>query len=196
MTSEQKPKKRSPLLKVVLVLIVVIILAVGLGIGIYFYKPTSTNSNTTTTPPAPYVEVDYKTIGWFYETNNTYGFTLPNDTYLLLNITIINKGYSSAIQGMISLGYGFNVTINGIEYPAYLIKLYSAVYNASGAFDFTSQPYLATMNVKIENGAGVQGFLVFDFTQAQHMFGKSFILGCTLYDKNWSPVQVKIVQVK
>ena len=64
--------------------------------------PTFSIPNITSSTPAPittpalttsYVEVDYQTVGWFYGTGNCMilGY---NYTYLVLNVTITNHGYS------------------------------------------------------------------------------------------------------
>ena len=43
----------------------------------------------------PYVEVDYKVVGWFWSKTPKGGFvSYYNYTRLVLNVTIINKGYS------------------------------------------------------------------------------------------------------
>ena len=91
--------------------------------------PTPTNilnTNITSSTPAPiatpalttpYVEVDYQTVGWFYGAENSpdYGY---NYTYLVLNVTITNHGYS---QVNIPESSGFSVIINGITYQSYFL---------------------------------------------------------------------------
>jgi hypothetical protein len=101
-------------------------------------KTTNSNTSTATHPTAvsststptvmptlatSYVEVDYQTVGWFY-----YGVGY-NYTYLVLNVTITNHGYS---QVNVIGSYGFSVVVNGDAYQA-LFSSYSlsSIDNAS-----------------------------------------------------------------
>ena len=61
----------------------------------------------------PYVEVDYKVVGWFWSKTPKGGFVSDyNYTCLVLNVTIINKGYSE-----VPLSSGsFELDTNGRTY--------------------------------------------------------------------------------
>jgi len=75
----------------------------------------------------PFVEVDYKIVGWFWSKNPKASLSSDyNYTCLVLNVTIINKGYSE-----VPLSSGsFELTTNGRTYSMISNPfLISTVYN-------------------------------------------------------------------
>jgi len=89
----------------------------------------STPYTSNTSPPTTaYVEVDYHLFGWFYGNgfigyNSQTGNELPNPdynyTYLLMNVTITNHGYSQVnVMGQ----NGFTVVINNCKFQTYSIS--------------------------------------------------------------------------
>lgn len=130
-------------------------------------QPSENPSSTITPQPAPsnsyYVEVDYKTIGWFYGAINEYeGY---NYTYLVLNVTIINRGYSQVNPDSSN---GFDVVINNNKYQSQSSMLYfETIYGSSGtagyadSYDFggSALPYSATLL----NTGNITGIVIFQF---------------------------------
>jgi hypothetical protein len=91
------------------------------------------NSSTLT---EPYVEVNYQTVGWFYST--TEGTIYSNDynyTYLVLDVTITNYGYSQV--NVIGIN-GFSVLVNNDEYTP-LLSLSDTMYNGSTSSFYNMQ---------------------------------------------------------
>jgi hypothetical protein len=125
-------------LKVLIGIVVIfVLLIVAGGIASLSTKTAKTTSpmitpHASSIPTAvpvvttPYVEVDYQTVGWFFST------TTPNleynYTYLVLNVTITNHGYSQ----INTIGsYGFSVVINGNKYQALYSTPFPSILNAS-----------------------------------------------------------------
>lgn len=133
----------------------------------------------------PYVEVGYQTVGWFYSTmdesplhSNDYNYT-----YLVLNVTITNYGYSQV--NVIGVN-GFSVLVNNDEYTP-LISLSNSMYNGSASsfynmqksYSFTSK--LPSEAILLDTGS-VNGTVVFKFgnpnvyPQQSQILNKPFVL--------------------
>lgn len=140
------------------------------------------NAPTLTTP---YVEVNYQTVGWFYSTtdesplySNDYNYT-----YLVLDVTITNYGYSQV--NVIGIN-GFSVLVNNDEYTP-LISLSNSMYNGSTSsfynmqksYSFTSK--LPSEAILLDTGS-VNGTIVFKFgnpnvyPQQSQILNKPFVL--------------------
>ncbi len=87
--------------------------------------PTASKPTTMPTLTAPYVKVDYQTVGWFY---NGWAVLDYNYTYLVLNVTITNHGYS---QVNTDGSDGFSVVIDGNMYKALFLTPFNELTNAS-----------------------------------------------------------------
>jgi hypothetical protein len=164
--------------------------------------PKTPTPTTTTPAQSPYVEVDYKTIGWFFD--NGY---ITNDTYLLINITMRNDGYSKEI---LSDPWGFNVTINDVSYSDYgLGSIPVALYNgtgiletainySSGVFNYTTGTFTysnytykeltnfasnfsALPDVSLANGGIISGTIAFEVKRTSQ-----FTLGYVTYFADYS----------
>lgn len=153
------------------------------GEGIYLIKVRVTdsasvvvNSSSSILTVPPYVEVDYKTIGWFHD--------FFNNTYLVLNITMTNKGYS---KGVLCHWDIFNATISGVSYSQASSE---NLYNSSGAqMRFTD---LNLPGVTLQNGGSVSGQIAFEIPITLN----PYVLGCSTYFSDFSSPnpQVKIFQ--
>jgi hypothetical protein len=124
---------------------------------------TPTPTPAPTIAPASYVEVDYQTVGWFYGASELSDLSY-NYTYLVLNVTITNYGYSQVnVMGSI----GFSVLINDNNYISLTstpISLYngsiSSFYGMQSIFSFDSElPNPATLL----NTGSVNGIVIFQF---------------------------------
>jgi hypothetical protein len=128
-------KKRLVLTAVVVVLI---ILVIAVALAQLLIENGNTTSNPSSSSPLPstptpkitstsYVEVNCQIVGWFYGTGN-----LPdanyNYTYLVLNVTITNHGYSQVN----TIGsYGFSVVVHGNTFQALYSTPLLSILNAS-----------------------------------------------------------------
>lgn len=122
--------------------------------------PQSTPSSTSTpSTGSPYVEVDYSTIGWFYSAIDEYsGY---NYTYLALNLTITNHGYSQVNPDSSN---GFDVVVNSSTFQALFLSPFT-MYNSSTIngegyyFGDSALPYSATL---LDTGS-ITGTVIFQF---------------------------------
>ncbi|HML01918.1 MAG TPA: hypothetical protein VK487_00950 [Candidatus Bathyarchaeia archaeon] len=102
---------------------------------------------------SPYVEVDYKTIGWFY------GGINYNYTYLVLTLTITNHCYTSGVKvnGM----WGFYVKIGNNVYNTTLTSggtMYNATNTFTGYYYTDSSPAMTLLNTGAINATVVFQF--------------------------------------
>ena len=160
--------------------------------------PTATPALTTS-----YVEVGYQTIGWFFNSISEYqGY---NYTYLILNVTITNHGYS---QVNVFGDLGFSVIVNNDEYVSANVYSLFSYYNSSGSGTYyvdypwvgTSSDYLNLGSsfqgqVKLLDTGSVSGTIVFKFgdtnvyPQQPQILYKPFTLKYSVtYGKNGSPL--------
>ena len=101
--------------------------------------PIFSTPNTSSITPAPivattpalttsYVEVNYQTVGWFYSNSgDNLSDTSYNYTYLVLNVTVTNYGYS---QVNVIGEFGFSVLVNGNNYTPPIVTP-TGLYNGS-----------------------------------------------------------------
>ncbi len=144
----------------------------------------------------PHVEVDYKVVGWFYGSTNALSY---NYTYLLLNVTIMNKGYSQVNPS----SSGFEVSINNRNYQAYFV-IPIGLYNGSTypiSFAYTES---LPAGIKLRDGGNITGLIAFQFgdpsviPQPQQIFNKTFTLEYSVtYGESfpYMPARVKIFEV-
>ena len=115
--------------------------------------PIFSTPNTSSITPAPittpalttpYVEVDYQTVGWFYSNSgDSLTDTSYNYTYLVLNVTVTNYGYS---QVNVIGEFGFSALVNGNSYtsinPSYLYMYNGSIsdfYDMQSVYSFNSE---------------------------------------------------------
>ncbi len=123
-------------------------------------NPIPSPSNTPLSNPSngQYVEVNYKTVGWFYSTNIN-SDTSYNYTYLVLNVTIINHHYS---QVNIAGSNGFTTVINNKKYqPILYPPLF--MYNGSRTSDHYTYPSTLPQTEILLDNANITGYVVFQF---------------------------------
>ena len=138
--------------------------------------PIFSTPNTSSITPAPivaatpalttsYVEVNYQTVGWFYSNSgDDLSDTSYNYTYLVLNVTVTNYGYS---QVNVIGEFGFSVLVNGNNYTPPIVTptgLYngsiSDFYGMQSVYSFNSElPDPATLL----NTGSVTGTITFQF---------------------------------
>jgi hypothetical protein len=172
----EKPSNKKKIAAIAVGLVVLVVIVAGAATQIPQQK-----SNTV----SPYVEVDYKTIGWFYDNINYVAgsFVGAGNTYLVLNITMTNKGYS---KGVLCYEWDFNATVNAVSYTASIYFPY--LYNSSGEHvtGFNELP-----SVTLQNGGTVSGNIAFEMP----ITSSSYVLSCSTYFSDYSSKpQVKIFQ--
>ena len=115
---------------------------------------------TTPTPATSYVEVDYRTVGWFYGIPQ---FENYNYTYLVLNVTVTNHGYS---QVNVIGNNGFSVAINSNDYTPMLSTIWNNQLFNGTVSDYGYQiPYsfssdLPSQAILLDTGS-VNGIVIF-----------------------------------
>jgi hypothetical protein len=106
-------------------------------------NPSGLSAPTLTTT---YVEVNYRTVGWFY--SESWGSSY-NYTYLVLNVAITNHGYS---QVNVFGDNGFSVLIDNSEYlPSTLVH---SLHNSSGTY-YVNYPYVGTTTERFNLGSSL-----------------------------------------
>lgn len=156
-----------------------------------------TCSMQATQAQSPYVQVNYQTIGWYWD--NGY---VGNSTWLLLKVTITNNGYS-LVQGMYFIGDAFHVVVSNIVYstssvptPAY--NLYNDTYvtynlcNDSGPQNITGTD-LCLSSAQIANEGILAGIIGFKFSP--DIFNEPFALQTQFYDQNWNKVSSMVEEI-
>jgi hypothetical protein len=102
MTTEENKSSRKKIFIVVSVIVIVAIIALVVA-ELHFSTPFSA--------PSPYVEVKYRIVGAY----NAYPLS-DNNTCLVLNLTVTNKGYTDEVW---VLGYpNFSLNISNVVYKA------------------------------------------------------------------------------
>jgi hypothetical protein len=169
---EEKP---STIKKIIVGIIIglVIIGTIVAGIALQISQRLSSSNS-------PYVEVDYKTFGWFYGYNNNY-------TYLVLNVSIINHGYSQVNVQSISLSGGFSVTINNAVFP----QIYVAAVKTLETYTLITT---TLSDVILLNTGETSGTIIFQFNASpkiyQEPFALSYVVTC---GTNYQTATVRIV---
>ena len=183
--------KTKPWKKIVGVFAILILAALLVWAAYPILQQSARNSSVPRTIPnatlaltMPYVEVDYQIVGWFYGTPGKSQSTANyNYTYLVLNVTITNHGYS---QINIIGNNGFSVLINEKKYMP-LISNYISFYNGSIS-DFYGMQSIYSFNSELPSQAilldigSVNGILIFEFgdpnvyPQQPQILNKSFAL--------------------
>ena len=171
--------------------------------------PILSTPNTSSITPAPiatpalttsYVEVDYQTVGWFYDTAGNLLDPNYNYTYLVLNVTITNHGYS---QVNVIGSNGFSVLINGNNYTS-LISTPTSLYNGSissfygmqSSYSFDSE--LPSQAILLDTGS-VTGTITFQFgdpnvyPQQPQILNEPFVLQYLVSYGNSVPLWVRQV---
>ncbi len=166
---------------------IVIVVGILLLFAYSILQSSIQNSSTTNKPTTlitPYVEVNYQTVGWFYSTTD--GTIYSDDynyTYLVLDVTITNYGYSQV--NVIGIN-GFSVLVNNDEYTPVIslpISMYngstSSFYNMQKSYSFASK--LPSEAILLDTGS-VNGTIVFKFgnpnvyPQQSQILNKPFVL--------------------
>jgi hypothetical protein len=134
---------------------------------------------TTPTPATSYVEVDYQTVGWFYGAGNGVSQGMQNSelpdpsynyTYLVLNVTITNYGYSQVN----AIGSdGFSAAINNNTYQPLLystsLSIWSALNNVNLSNNGSSSQLSDLLSLSLPNPATllntgiINGLVIFQF---------------------------------
>ena len=150
--------------------------------------PTFSIPNITSSTPAPittpalttsYVEVDYQIVGWFYGAGNGVSQGMQNSelpdpsynyTYLVLNVTITNYGYSQVN----AIGSdGFSAAINNNTYQPLLystsLSIWSALNNVNLSNNGSSSQLSDLLSLSLPNPATllntgiINGLVIFQF---------------------------------
>jgi len=160
-TTEENKSSRKKMFSTVSIIAIVAIIAVAVIWS--QYQPTS----------AAYVEVNYKTVGWYY--------TVPKDeAVLVLNLTVTNKGYA---EGVNVSGYGpdFSLNISNANYnpTSYIIPIFnsSIPLNNTGP-QYNLGPKYTLQGMTLMNGQSDTGTIVFELPKQQ--YNKPFTLKCAM----------------
>jgi hypothetical protein len=132
------------------------------------YHPTPT--------PSPYVEVDYKTVGWYY----TYPIS-NNQSCVVLNLTVTNKGYAESVE------YNWNWT--SMHPNCFSLNISSVVgtpvfdpfiliANSSNSWGY-SAIWPSFSYAELSNGSSDNGRIIFEFPKQQ--YNQPFTLRCFVY---------------
>ena len=171
-TPSRKQKNKSKLIKIVAVVIVISLSLFIIDSYVYpifqlLQNSGEPNQNTPNIPliTTPYVQVDYETVGWFYSLPSSAIYSNEyNYTYLVLNVTIVNHGYS---QVNIIRGCAFSVLINDKEYPVMIIGTGGRYFNGSKGVlgsekQYSFSPSLPNQAILLDGGS-VNGIICFPF---------------------------------
>jgi hypothetical protein len=144
-------------------IIVIVVIVAGIATQI----PKTPTPTTTTPAQSTYVEVDYKTVGWFFDANGQ--FVPPpnviggiNDTYLVLNVTITNHGYDS-----VYCVYGtLEAYVEGKWYEAQYWS--SEMYNSTTGGIFNAKQYdfsalMLHIPTTLSKNQYATGYVIFEF---------------------------------
>jgi hypothetical protein len=176
--------KKSGRKRIIVSIVIVVLLVVIAGLVIMFLQHRMQS----------FVEVRYKTVGWFYDN----GF-LENKTYLILCITVTNKGYTEQVN---CRPWAFSVTIAGITYePWALGSIPFALYNGTtGTNEFNVSvlvnfaPYFhALPSVGLSNNASISGYVAFEIPNP-NLEEKAFTLASSLTHGNYLPAEIKVIE--
>jgi hypothetical protein len=181
----QEEKKSSPIKKIIIGILIgiVVVGAVVAGIALQIFQNPSSSTS-------PYVELDYKTVGWFFGSTLLGG--TYNHTYLILNVNIINHGYSSVYWGSL------NVTINGQEYQAeyYCPTLYNSTGINAIQYDFSS--LTLSIYYSLNDGQSAKGYVIFEFvpvsSASSQIWKSQFTVGYSANQVPLGSATVKIVK--
>jgi len=160
----------------------------AIAIAIIHSAGINPNNNGRPTEPvaSPYAEIDYKTTGWFY---GSYIAGLQNNTYLLLNVTVINRGYSSQVN---CEPWNFAVTVNGVSYDSQWLIPYGLYNGTQDTFGQVNFVFNALQNVKLANNAETSGFLAFRIPNPS-LSNRSFTLAASLtFGINYLAADIRI----
>jgi len=184
---ERKSSGKKILVAVGVIVIVAIIVLAGV---LSQYRLTAPNA-----PTSPYIEVDYRTVGWFYD---SYVKGTRNDTYFLLDITVINEGYSEQV---LSSPRTFSLTANGMTYDAWESDqipqhLYNGTLQTVPSFANPSLlrnfaiGFSALPDVPITNGSQISGIVAFELPTKPQRFVLSYSPDFTDYSSPKPEVKV------
>jgi hypothetical protein len=164
---EEKPST----IRKIIVGIVIAIVVVGIIVsGIAFQMSQRLGSGNS-----PYVEVYYKTIGWNY--------TYDNHAYLVLNVTITNKGHTDGVPVANAL---FWVNISNVEYGS---TESISITNSTGPLGY-SELYLSLQPVTLMNNGTLNGTILFELPKT--LYNQPFTLICTMTSTKYQKVNVRI----
>jgi hypothetical protein len=166
MNTETEEKKSSIKRIAVGILIAILIVA---AIVFALYNPNS----------SLYVEVKYKTVGWYY----TYPSS-DNKTCLVLNLTITNKGYT---DGVTVLPFDdFSLIISNVAYSTIIGAM---IPNSS---ELLGHSYISPtlQSVTLMNGGSETGTIMFEFSK--QLYNQPFTLQCSMNTTKSVAVSVRI----
>lgn len=178
-TTEEKPSLRKKVL-VILGIIVMGVIIIVAAVGSQ-YHPT----------PTPYVEVDYKTFGWYY----TYPLS-DNQSCVILNITVTNNGYAEGVYYYWEDGNPTSFSLN-ISNVAGTLLYYQQIQLANSSspsgYSVFIQNYFPYSHYEwLLNGTSDTGTMVFEFPK--QLYNQPFTLRCSMGSVNYihKTINVKI----
>ena len=164
---EEKPSTiKKIIVGMVIGLVIMGVIVAGMAVQIS-QRPSSSSS--------PYVEVYYKTVGWNY--------TYDNHAYLVLNVTITNKGYTDGVPVANAL---FWVNTSNVEYGS---TESIPITNSTGPLGY-SELYLALKPVTLMSNGTVNGTIHFELPKT--LYNQPFTLICTMTTTKYQKVNVRI----
>jgi hypothetical protein len=165
------------------VLVTLSIVVMGAVIIIAFvgsqYHPTPT--------PSPYVEVDYKTVGWYY----TYPLS-NNQSCVVLNLTVTNEGYAEGVEYNWENGNpnSFSLNISNVVGTLVIVPLV-CIANSSSPSGYSTVGNWFSYS-ELLNGYNDTGTIIFEFPK--QLYNQPFTLRCSMSSVNGihKTVNVKI----
>jgi hypothetical protein len=171
----EKPSNKKKIVAIAVTLVILVFIIAGVA--------TQIPQKSSTPKASPYVEVDYKTVGWYYIYNN-------GGSCLLLNLTITNKGYTGG--GIAVNAYSdFSVNVSNVVYNPIGM---ATIDNSSSMLGFTVISATLQDSVTLLNSGSETGSLIFSF--ANQLYNNPFTLRCSMTEANniFENVNVKVFQ--
>lgn len=190
--SKQEKSTRKRLAAIALVIIVG-----ALVLGILWYQGSQYQSpSTKPSQVSSYVVIQYKAIGWFY---SSWIAGISNETYFLIDVTVINDGYTKPVLCHAWSAYGgFNLTINGVTYGVWgLGTIPAGLYNGTKKpgevipTNFASK-FSALPDVSLADKAQASGTIAFQLPTNPQTFSLNY--STNFNDYSLPDPEVKIVQ--
>jgi cobalamin biosynthesis Co2+ chelatase CbiK len=183
-----------------IILITIMVSAIMVSVVFQTLQPITSKSTTTKpteTPiiPTPfpnpqanaYVEVDYTTIGWFISASASL-----NNAYLVLNVTIINKGYAEVyVQSQFQQVGAVGPAITSLfEVSLPLLGVPIEGYPVPEAYNYKTNLPTTTLY----NNQEINAIIVFGFGATHLATAQYFQLKYTVQCDSYQPALVQVNQ--
>jgi hypothetical protein len=141
------------------VAVAVIIIIVSI-VGLYLYSQQ-----------LPYLEVKYKTLGWYYTSDN-------ESACLVLNLTITDKGYTNEIAIDPPLDFSLNISNVIYDFPSASVTIFNSSVPYSSPYWGTSSISSTLQYATLINGGSDTGTII--FVIPKQLYNQPFTLRCSI----------------